>query len=89
VNGAAVNTGFNHQLTRVGWTMGLGLEAHLVGNWTGKLEYLHMDFGSIATVPTVAPNDTIATSFNSRISDNIVRVGVNYKFDRGGAIVAK
>jgi hypothetical protein len=48
-----------------------------------------MDFGSIATVPTVAPNDTVAAMFNSRVSDNIVRLGVNYRFDRVGAIVAK
>ena len=25
-----------------------------VGNWTGKVEYLHMDFGSIATYPRCA-----------------------------------
>jgi iron complex outermembrane receptor protein len=87
--GNAVNTAFNNNLTRVGWTVGAGLETHLTGNWTGKVEYLHMDFGSIATVPTVAPNDTIATMFNSRVSDNIIRLGVNYKFDRGGGIVAK
>jgi iron complex outermembrane receptor protein len=89
VNGAAVNTGFNHQLTRIGWTMGLGLEAHLVGNWTGKLEYLYMDVGSVPIVAAPAPDATVAAFFNSRITDNIVRLGVNYKFDRSAAIVAK
>jgi len=89
VNGSAVNTGFSHQLTRVGWTMGLGLEAHLVGNWTGKLEYLYMDFGSIPIAPAPAPDATVAGLFNSRISDNVVRLGLNYKFDRSAAIVAK
>jgi iron complex outermembrane receptor protein len=87
--GNAVNTAISNNLTRVGWTVGAGLEARLTGNWTGKLEYLHMDFGSVATVPAVAPTDTIATMFNSRIADNIVRLGVNYKFDRGGAITTK
>ena len=47
----AGNTGFSNHTTRVGWTIGAGLEGHLIGNWTGKIEYLHMDFGSIATVP--------------------------------------
>jgi hypothetical protein len=35
------------------------------------------------------PNGTVSTQFNSRISDDVVRVGVNYKFDRIGAVVAK
>ena len=89
VNGAAVNTGFSHQVTRVGWTMGVGLEAHLVGNWTGKLEYLYMDFGSVPIAPVPAPDATVAAFFNSRISDNVVRLGLNYKFGRSAAIVAK
>jgi hypothetical protein len=45
-----------------------------------------MDFGSI---PTVVPNGTVSSQFNSRITDDVVRVGVNYKFDKIGAIVAK
>ena len=30
----------------------------------------------------------LAAAFNSRITDNIVRVGVNYKFDPSEAIFA-
>ena len=26
-------------------------------------------------------NATVAAAFNSRVTDNIVRVGINYKFD--------
>ena len=87
--GNPVNTGFSNHITRAGWTVGAGLEAQLVGNWTGKIEYLHMDFGSIATFPTLAPDATVAAAFNTRITDDIVRVGINYKFDRSGAVVAK
>jgi opacity protein-like surface antigen len=83
--GNPVSASFDNRLTRFGWALGVGLEAHLIGNWTGKLEYLHMDFGSI---PTVVPNGTVSTQFNSRITDDVVRVGVNYKFDRIGAVVA-
>jgi hypothetical protein len=36
------------------------LEGHLVGNWTGKIEYLRMDFGSVATYP-VPNGPTVAT----------------------------
>ena len=84
--GNPVSTTLDNRLTRFGWTLGAGLEAHLIGNWTGKLEYLHMDFGSI---PTVVPNGTASTQFNSHTTDDVVRVGVNYKFDRIGAVVAK
>jgi len=87
--GLPANTGFSHHVTKAGWTLGAGLEAHLVGNWTGKIEYLHMDFGTVTIVPTMAPTATVAADFNSRITDDIVRVGINYKFDRSGAIVAK
>jgi hypothetical protein len=36
-----------------------------------------------SSCPTPAPaaNATTAVAFNSRITDNILRVGVNYKFD--------
>jgi opacity protein-like surface antigen len=32
-------------------------------------------------VPAPAMNATVATAFNSRVTDNVVRVGVNYKFN--------
>jgi iron complex outermembrane receptor protein len=87
--GNAVNTAFSNNFTRVGWTVGAGVEAQLSGNWTGKLEYLHIDFGSIATYPVVVPGTPLTPAFNTRISDNIFRAGVNYKLDRGGPIFAK
>src|SRR6185369_15817918 len=31
--------------TNVGWSAGAGIEAALAGNWTAKLEYLHVDLG--------------------------------------------
>jgi hypothetical protein len=34
-----------------------------------------------ATVPTPAPGATVTAAFNSRVTDNVVRLGVNYKFD--------
>jgi outer membrane immunogenic protein len=71
--------------TRVGWTAGAGLEAKLVANWTGKIEYLYADLGSVSTtsrlVVTLNPalsGDTFNQSANLR--SNIVRVGLNYHF---------
>jgi len=65
-----------------GWTVGAGLEGRLFGNVTGKVEYLYMDFGTVSASVTNAVNATpITFSASSHITDNIVRAGVNYKFD--------
>jgi hypothetical protein len=58
-----------------------GLEGRLFDNWTARIEYLYLDLGSVTSVPATAPNATVATAFNSRVTDNLVRLGVNYKFD--------
>ena len=65
--------------------VGGGLETRLTGNWTAKLEYIHMDFGSLRSTPPVAVNTAVAFDANTRVTSDAVRVGVNYKF--GGAIV--
>src|SRR5205814_123832 len=65
-----------------GWTVGAGLEARLFGNVTGKVEYLYMDFGAVSAAVTNGLNATpIALASSSHVTDNIVRAGVNYKFD--------
>jgi iron complex outermembrane receptor protein len=80
-DGNPVNTIVSSHNTKAGWAVGGGVEARLFDNWTGKIEYLYLDLGSVTTVPATAPNATIATAFNSRVTDNLVRLGVNYKFD--------
>jgi outer membrane immunogenic protein len=63
-----------------GWTVGAGVETHLGGNWTAKLEYLYLDLGSFTDVAyTSAPN--LVWTSTSDIRDHIVRVGLNYKFN--------
>ncbi len=80
-DGNPVNTIVSSHNTKAGWTVGGGIEGRLAGNWTAKLEYLYLDLGSVSTVPTPAANSTVVVAFNSRVSDNIVRAGINYKFD--------
>jgi outer membrane immunogenic protein len=77
--------GFSSSATNAGWTVGGGIEAQLSGNWTGKIEYLYMDLGTVSggPFPTLIPalgGGFLAGSFSSHITDNIVRVGLNYKF---------
>lgn len=77
-------------VTRAGWTIGAGVEGVISGAWTAKLEYLYMDFGTFNTAfagPPVGAYTTLGAS--SHVTDNIVRVGLNYHFNWGGPIATK
>ncbi len=78
---AAGSANFNQS----GWTIGAGVETHLGGNWTAKLEYLYLDLGSFTDV--AFQNNRTFTSV-SDVRDHIVRVGLNYKLANGAAIGA-
>ena len=60
--------------TRIGWTVGAGVETAVARNWTAKLEYLYADLGEKTAY--TAPTGT----FNVDYKSHIVRVGLNYKF---------
>jgi outer membrane immunogenic protein len=83
--------GFSNTNTSVGWTVGAGIEGAIGGNWTAKLEYLYMDLGTssgsfLTTIPALG-GGVLASNYSSHITDNILRVGINYRF--GGPVVAK
>jgi len=84
--GAAAPVTFSSSNTHVGYAVGAGIEGVIGGNWTARLEYLYVDLGTVNGTFTLAPATTF-TTYSSRITDNILRVGVNYKF--GGPVVAK
>jgi outer membrane immunogenic protein len=72
--------------TRAGWTAGGGSEWVLSGPWTAKLEYLFVDLGTVTNtfvgggaVPTVVAS--------SHVRDNVIRIGINYRF--GGPVTAR
>jgi outer membrane immunogenic protein len=74
---AAASAGSN--TTRAGWTLGGGVEGVISGNWTAKIEYLYMDFGTFNSASTglglFAP-----VNLSTHVTDNVVRVGLNYHF---------
>jgi outer membrane immunogenic protein len=82
---------FSTSTTNVGWTVGAGVEGVIGGGWTAKLEYLYVDLGhvsgSFVTTLNALGNTPLSVNYNSHITDNIVRAGVNYHF--GGPVVAK
>ncbi len=78
-------------VTKTGWTVGAGVEGAVGGNWTVKLEYLFIDLGTVDTTFTGIPGCFGSAThcgveaagvgaISSRITDNIVRLGLNYKF---------
>lgn len=95
--------------TRVGWTVGGGLEYMLTPNWTIRAEYLHLDFGTasgpgVNNVPTgilgnllCAPGQTAVTgpatitgcSISSRLTAEMVRAGITYKFGGPEPVIAR
>jgi outer membrane immunogenic protein len=79
--------GLSSNVTNVGWTIGAGIEGVVGGNWTAKLEYLYVDLGTVSGsfVPLGGP---ITSAYSSHVTDNILRVGLNYKFG-GAPVVAK
>ena len=77
--------GLFDQTTKLGWAAGVGVETHLIGNLSGKIEYLHMNFAT-DSVSTGNPNNAtpLALGLHSRITDDIVRVGLNYRLVESG-----
>jgi outer membrane immunogenic protein len=79
VGALAATSGFN--TTRAGWTLGGGVEGVISGNWTAKLEYLYMDFGTINnTFAGVVGSPFTPINLSTHVTDNVVRVGLNYHF---------
>jgi outer membrane immunogenic protein len=93
--GANLNTALNglpvQNNAEFGWTAGGGLEVAFTDNWTVKVEYLFVDLmgngpcnhgnscgydvaAASATVPAIGANNAI------KFSENIVRVGLNFKW---------
>jgi outer membrane immunogenic protein len=87
-NGLPSAVALTNSETRAGWTVGAGVEASLGGNWTGKHEYLYMDLGKYSNTGVLLLNaPPIRITTEARITDNILRAGINYRF--GGPVVAK
>ncbi|MBB5054712.1 outer membrane immunogenic protein [Afipia massiliensis] len=75
---------------RAGWTVGGGLEWMFAPNWSVFVEYNYMDFGR-TDIAFVNPPGNIGTpTLNAtRLTLQTALVGVNYKFNWGGPVVAK
>jgi opacity protein-like surface antigen len=53
----------------------------LTRNWTGKVEYLYYDLGSVTVIgTTTAARVASVTTSSMTVHGQIFRVGANYKF---------
>jgi outer membrane immunogenic protein len=75
--------------TRVGWTVGAGIETKLSRNWTTKTEYLYIDTGvaSFGSDPfgvgiTPGSGPLVPTTYNQTF--HVIKTGLNYKLDGNG-----
>jgi outer membrane immunogenic protein len=75
-----------------GWAVGGGIEGAIGGGWSARLEYLYLDLGTVSNTFTsnvlaAGGATTLIGGFSSRVTDNILRAGLNYKFS--GPVIAK
>lgn len=80
---------------RSGWTVGGGLEWMFAPGWSVFGEYNYMDFGTkdVQFISATTGNGFVAGQPSEVVSTSLkvqtVLVGVNYKFNFGGPVVAK
>ena len=86
IDNTYLSTTISH--TRVGWTVGGGIEYAIDNNWSVRAEYRYTDYGSYVDFP-IGFN---GLPFANHNTDNRVQVGFSYKFDMfapPGPVVAK
>jgi outer membrane immunogenic protein len=64
-----------------GWTVGGGVEFMPIQNLSVKVEYLFVQFPTISNAFNTAPPAGVFTGTNARLSENILRVGFNWRFN--------
>jgi outer membrane immunogenic protein len=79
VTGPGVGASVTNTVT--GWTAGGGVEWMPFQNWTVKVEYLRVEFPTITDSFNTAPPVGTFTGVTTRLSENIIRAGVNWHFN--------
>jgi outer membrane immunogenic protein len=81
--GAPFTFGASGNTDRFGWTAGGGVEWMFAYNWSGKIEYLYMDLGSISNsvvLPVGIGLPALQANLTTNVTDHILRAGINYRF---------
>jgi outer membrane immunogenic protein len=68
--------------TRVGWTVGGGVEYALNNNWSVRAEYRYSDYGRTSDLAFTSPFfGGLSGASSNHLTENKVQVGFSYKFD--------
>jgi outer membrane immunogenic protein len=72
--------------TRLGWTIGGGIEAALWSNWIARAEYRYADFGTITNTDFRAGSPSVggfplAVTYNLALKTHTATFGLAYKFN--------
>jgi outer membrane immunogenic protein len=73
--------------TRTGYDIGGGVEYAFTNNWTGRIVYRYYNFGT-ANNAWADPFEP-GTYYRTTLTNNVVRVGLAYKFGAPEPVVAK
>ena len=81
-------TSFDGASKRWGWTVGTGVEFGLFDNWSAKIEYNYLDFGTKdvafnGNACNIETGECVSVSRNVSLNQQIhmVNVGLNYRFN--------
>jgi outer membrane immunogenic protein len=64
--------------TRTGWTAGVGLEYGITANWSAKIKYDYLSFGSQPLNFTTAAATTYVSSASLKAQE--IKTGINFRF---------
>lgn len=67
-------------ITRMGWTIGTGIEWGFAPSWSAFAEVNYYSFGNTTSGPFLPLMDTFPEPFNSKLQFETFTVGVNYRF---------
>jgi outer membrane immunogenic protein len=87
INNLATGASITASTTNGGWLVGAGVEYALAPNWTTKVEYDYLGLRNWSwnTPGILLPADTFTVDRNIQM----LKVGVNYKFNLGAPIAAR
>jgi outer membrane immunogenic protein len=69
----------------IGYAVGGGIEARLAGHWTITANYLLVSLGTVSgssanLTTTYGPSPENTFHYSADLRENLVRLGVNYRF---------